>query len=273
MATYFIGDIQSCFNEFKLLLAQIDFNHHRDTLYLVGDLIGRGPQPKETLDYLIAHQSSIHTVLGNHDLHFLAVAAGIKQNNPSNKFDPLLNSNNLATYVNYLRQQPLAKYLESRQVFISHAGLPPQWDIPTAMAQSKQVEQLLKSDHYQQLLQVMYGNGINQWNENASNRDKAVFTINALTRMRFCHSDYQLDFSNKLSPTQNDNVNLIPWFEMKHQLAPQQRLIFGHWASLMGKTNNPKYIALDTGCLWGSWLTCWQLENNHFFRQKSLQIC
>lgn len=271
MADYFVGDIQGCFDELDLLLRQLRFNHQRDHLYLVGDLIGRGPQAKETLDFLIAHQASIHPVLGNHDLHFLAIFHGIKKSKKSDKYDNLLDEPCLDKYIEYLRNLPLIINLPEHNIVMCHAGITPQWDLTTAIKQAKKVEDWLAGDQYTTLLSAMYNNKINDWRNCTSPIEEAIFTINSLTRMRYCFKDNSLDFKENGSPANNTNSFLIPWFKQQTHLPTQYRIIFGHWASLLGHTKNLQFIALDTGCLWGEHLTAWSLKSNQYFQQKSLQ--
>ncbi|MGB0898649.1 MAG: symmetrical bis(5'-nucleosyl)-tetraphosphatase [Psychrobium sp.] len=269
MATYFIGDLQACFDEFILLLEQIEFDHQQDQLYLVGDLIGRGPKPKETLDYLIQHQFSIKSVLGNHDLHFLAVANNIKTNKDNDNFSPLLESARLNDYINYLRAQPLIRLLKDNELVVCHAGITPQWSLETAVTQASRVNAKLTSPHYKDLLEAMYNN-IADWQQCKTQQDELIFAINTLTRMRYCNEQGHLEFMTKVAPEENSNPTLTPWFNQQHSLISNQKIIFGHWASILGNTNHPQFIALDTGCLWGNWLTCWRYEDNSFFYQKSL---
>lgn len=271
MADYFIGDIQGCFDELDLLLRQLRFNHQVDHLYLVGDLIGRGPQAQETLDFLISHQSSIHPVLGNHDLHFLAICHGIKKPKDSDKFEQILNSQHLPRYVNYLRHLPLIIELPKHKVIMCHAGISPQWDLITARKQAKDVTDWLIGDQLPTLLSAMYNNDINDWPSCTSPLEKAIFSINSLTRMRYCFNNNKLDFQENDSPSNNTNPSLTPWYTQQINLPTQYKVVFGHWASLLGHTNNPQFIALDTGCLWGEYLTAWALKSNKYFKQKSLQ--
>lgn len=271
MAHYFIGDIQGCYDELDLLLKKIKFNHQSDHLYLVGDLIGRGPQAVETLNFLMSHQQSIHPVLGNHDLHFLAISQGIKNSKVSDKYDKALSSPNLTKYIDYLRHQPLLIDLPHLNIIVSHAGISPQWNIMTAKKQAQRVEQHLSGPDYYSLLMAMYDNKINDWTACHSPLQQAIFTINSLTRMRYCHLDGTLDFTTNCAPADNTNDNIISWFDCNLSTLSGQRLIFGHWAALMGTTNKANLLALDTGCLWGNWLTAWCAETNAFFQQKSLQ--
>ena len=270
MANFFVGDIQGCFDELRLLLAKINFNHEQDHLYLVGDLIGRGPQAKETLDFLMQHQQSMHPVLGNHDLHFLAISQGIKQAKQGDKFNELLSSTHLSQYVDYLRNQPLLIILPEDNIVITHAGISPQWDVATAAEQASIVQNWLSGDNFITLLTTMYNNDINHWNECVTSTQRAVFTINALTRMRYCYNDGRLDFSTNCAPHKNTDLALKPWFDFN--LTPSDNtLVFGHWAALLGQTGQHKIIALDTGCLWGNLMTIWQSSTNTYFNQKSLQ--
>ncbi|MDP2559584.1 symmetrical bis(5'-nucleosyl)-tetraphosphatase [Psychrobium sp. 1_MG-2023] len=270
MATYFIGDIQACYSELELLLKKIAFNPQRDKLYLAGDLVGRGPQPCEVLDFVLLHRDSVHTVLGNHDLHFLAVSQGIKPLNANDNFSPLLNSPNRAQYIDFLRCQPLLISLDNDNLILSHAGITPQWTLPIAKAMAKKVSQQLQSTQWLDLLKAMYNNQLNSWNQDLTEQQQAIFSISALTRMRYCHHDGQLNFTEKCSPNKLTDHSLVPWFNVN---APSHssKLIFGHWAALLGETASTQHIALDTGCLWGNHLTAWSLEENKFFQQKSLQ--
>jgi bis(5'-nucleosyl)-tetraphosphatase (symmetrical) len=272
MATYFIGDIQGCFDEFMLLLNKVNFNHHCDRLYLTGDLIGRGPDSLATLEYVTQHQDSIKTVLGNHDLHFLAISCGIKQAKPSDKFEQLLASPKLAYFVDYLRHQPLLIELPDEQLIVTHAGLSPQWDLATLTSAACAVETQLRQPDFSQLLSQMYCNEPNNWLDSSSKLQRSIYAINALTRMRYCYQDGSLDFSQKCPPAQLEDSRLRPWFEIDNASLDQVRIIFGHWASLLGVTTHPNAIALDTGCLWGYHLSAWCLESQQLVQQKSHRL-
>ena len=272
MATYFIGDIQGCFDELMLLLKKLNFDHHQDRLYLTGDLIGRGPNALETLDFITRHQASISTVLGNHDLHFLAISCGIKQAKPSDKFDQLLDSPRLKFFVDYLRHQPLLIELPQHQLVITHAGISPQWDLTAAKQAAIVVEKHLKSENYSELLNAMYCNQPSNWHSCNSALERSIYTINALTRMRYCYDDGQLELTQKCPPSQQSDPKLQPWFYLANPVLEQTKIIFGHWASLEGTTNNPQALALDTGCLWGQYLSAWHLEENIIIQQSSLML-
>jgi len=266
MASYFIGDIQGCFDEFEQLLTLIDFCPQNDTLYLAGDLIGRGPRSLATLEFVVAHQDCIHTVLGNHDLHFLAIANGIKAAKKSDCFDVLLASPQLATFVDYLRQQPLLINFPQHKLVLTHAGITPQWDLDTAIDAANNVSKQLTSKDYCTLLTQMYIGNNDDWSAANSELSKTIFAINALTRMRYCFRDGQLDFTTNCAPQQCLEPTLSPWFTLPSRLPADYTVLFGHWASLIGITNAKQFIALDTGCLWGNYLTAWRLEDQEIFQ-------
>lgn len=261
MATYFIGDVQGCFSEFQALLAKIKFNASQDTIYLAGDLIGRGLQSLQTLEFISQHPDCIRCVLGNHDLHFLAIANGIKRAKPSDRFDELLASPNLPNLINYLRQQPLLIHLPEFKLVLTHAGFSPLWSLDTAINAAQAVSDKLKQQDYANLLKQMYIGKNDHWPEAVTATDKLIFAINALTRIRYCYRDGRLDFNEKVAPIDCQNNKLIPWFKLPSQLPEDYLALFGHWASLMGQTHSSQFIGLDTGCLWGNHLTAWRLED------------
>jgi len=265
MASYFIGDVQGCFDEFEALLDKIDFCPDTDQIYLAGDVIGRGPKSLEMLEFITKHQDSIHTVLGNHDIHFLSIANGIKNAKPSDRFDALLLSPRLSFFVDYLRQQPLLIDLPQHKLVLTHAGITPQWDLATAIDAAQRVSQQLQAADYTVLLTKMYAGNHDNWLAADTTLAKNIVAINALTRMRYCFNDGTLELIENCEPALSTNELLTPWYELPSRMPSDYRLIFGHWASLMGKTGHPKFIALDTGCLWGNYLTAWRLEDQALF--------
>ena len=271
MSDYFIGDIQGCFKGLQKALATVEFTHGKDTLWLTGDLIARGEDSLATLDFLTKHQSSVKTVLGNHDLHFLAVANGIKRPNPKDNLAPLLDSPRLEYYVDWLRNQPLILELPTQAGFMTHAGLPPRWSADTAAKWAEHLHEQLRSSDYSAFLPHMYGNEPAAWGEDLDNLEKLKFTINGLTRMRFCSNDGTLNFADKTSPNidahEHQMSHLIPWYEYEPERFSHQKWVFGHWAALMGKTDNPNVIGLDTGYVWGNFLTILHWQN-----QKKIEI-
>lgn len=271
MANYFIGDIQGCFDGLQRGLAQVGFSTSKDTLWLTGDLIARGSDSLATLDFLYKNQDSVKTVLGNHDLHFLAVANNLKKPNPNDLLEPLLKSKKLGKYVDWLRQQPLIETLPNSEGFMTHAGLPPHWSSAKAEKWAGKVHAELSGKNYINFIADMYGNRPNLWHDCNSKAEKLRFTVNALTRMRYCSKDGALNFSQKGSPNKLSEStetglsdNLIPWFEYAPERFDKTVWVFGHWASLMGKTSNANVIALDTGYVWGNYLTIMKFKTREF---------
>lgn len=253
MSTYLVGDIQGCFDDLTQLLDQAGFNPACDELWLTGDLVARGPQSLETLRFVKSLGDRATTVLGNHDLHLLAVAEGIAKNKPKDKLQPLLDAPDRDELLHWLRHQPLLAEHPHHDFVMSHAGIPPQWDLSQSRDAAREVEQCLQSDRYLWLLENMYGNGPDTWQPTLHGIERYRYIINAFTRMRFCYPDGRLDMACKLAPAQIDHHELLPWFSLPRQ-AIGKTMIFGHWAALMGHQDE-QVIGLDTGCVWGNSLT------------------
>lgn len=268
MANYFIGDIQGCFDELILLLEKASFDKSTDCLWVAGDMVARGSQSLQTIEYLMSLGESVKVVLGNHDLHLLATYEGIKKVKSKDQLDDLLNSPNVSAIMDWIAKQPLLQKLPNENVYMSHAGLAPQWTIKDAIKQAKNIHQKLTSKDRKKWLARMYGELPNNWNMAQSNEEKFRYSINALTRMRFCHLNGDLEFQCKESP-QSAPSSLKPWFELSNQLTDNY-WVFGHWAALMGVSSNKKVYALDTGCVWGNHLTLLRWEDKQVFTQQSL---
>lgn len=271
MANYIIGDLQGCLLELDILLAEVAFRPSRDHLWLTGDLVARGPDSLGCLRRVMALGNAATTVLGNHDLHLLAVANGIGRPKAADKVMPVLNAADSGDLLYWLRQQPLlaeykpaeyqptvANVNPARGFVMTHAGIPPQWSIEQARVAARSAEVELRSNDYKERLAQMYGNFPDFWLPDFSPVEQLRFTINAFTRMRLCYADGRLDF------TQNGDANsapsnLTPWFTQR-QDRQDPPLIFGHWAALEGECAVPDIHALDTGCVWGSSMTllCWE---------------
>ncbi|WP_394206019.1 symmetrical bis(5'-nucleosyl)-tetraphosphatase [Shewanella waksmanii] len=272
MATYFVGDIQGCFDELIAVLAKVDFNASKDELWAVGDLVARGPGSLQTLQYLHDLGDSAKVVLGNHDLHLMAVYNGIKRANPKDNLQQLLTAPNITTLIDWLRLQPLYRYDAQSQLIMSHAGVPPHWDLAKLQQQANSVSQVLQSkDYLQQLIVHMYGDAIDHDQGDLSELSQHIYCINALTRMRYLHQDGRLDFACKTPPSDVNDPRLTPWFEHPSLTHPKFTLVFGHWAALMGKVQQPGLQALDTGCCWGEHLTLWHKEADQKITQKRLK--
>lgn len=268
MATYFIGDIQGCYSELIALLKQVDFNPRIDELWVAGDMIARGPDSLKTLQYLISQGSAIKAVLGNHDLHFLAIHAGIKKAKPNDKLDKLLCSKDLPIIIDWLKKQPLLRKLPHEDVYMSHAGFPPQWTIETCLKQAKSAEKKIQSSQSNQWLLNMYGEKPNDWHKVKTKQEQFRYTVNALTRMRYCFSDGRLEFDCKNSPIDAPE-HLKPWFEIHPQKPKSTQWVFGHWAALMGNVSRNNIYALDTGCVWGGHLTLLRWEDKQIFKENA----
>jgi len=272
MAIYLVGDIQGCLQELKALLAQAAFNPEQDQLYLAGDVVARGPQSLETLKFLISLKDSAKMVLGNHDLHLLAVAAGIKKANPKDRLEQILQAPDLPDLIDWLANQPLLRQLPGEETYISHAGLSPQWRIKDAVREAARAGEKLKGPDREHWLQQMYGNSPDNWQQAKTETEKFRYTINAFTRMRYCREDLSLEFSCKETP-EHAPKDIFPWYQLNQQL-DSANWIFGHWASLMGQCPHNNLYALDTGCVWGNHLTLLRWHDKQvFIEQSHTHIC
>jgi bis(5'-nucleosyl)-tetraphosphatase (symmetrical) len=265
MAIYFVGDIQGCYHELRALLAQVAFSPETDQLWLAGDLVARGPDSLKTLRYIKALGNSARVVLGNHDLHLLAIYGGLKKAKASDFFDELLAAADVDELMDWLASQPLIQKLPNENVYMSHAGLPPFWTPAEAMEQAKDVNIKLASALRNDWLAIMYGEEPNLWSLAKSAYEKFRVTVNSLTRMRYCQLDYGLEFSCKLSVEQAP-AHIKPWFEFT-QKQTDYSWIFGHWASLMGHCPVDNLYALDTGCVWGGHLTLLRWSDKQLFTE------
>jgi len=271
MAHYFVGDVQGCNAELQLLLQKVDFNPSKDQLWAVGDLIARGTESLATLRFFQSLEDSAKVVLGNHDLHLLALHGKLKRVSRKDHLEELLNAPDIDHLVHWIRQQPLVRTLPEHNIIMTHAGVPPQWDIATLEHEAKQVSLALQQDDYlTELIAKMFTNEAEQWSPALTGITRLRYCMNALTRMRYLHLDGRLDFMCKVPPNEQHSAQLQPWFEFPSRTASQYTLVFGHWAALMGQTNTDRFIALDTGCCWGEHLTLWHLEKNELITQEKL---
>ncbi len=270
MATYIVGDIQGCLDELQLLLTNVEFSPQQDTLWLAGDLVARGPKSLETLRFVKSLGDSAKVVLGNHDLHLLAVCLGLYSPKPKDKTAPILTANDKQELMHWIRQQPLLA--EHDEFVMCHAGISPQWDLATARDNAKEIETLLQSDKWSWLIENMYENQPDYWDPQLTGLARYRYIINAYTRMRFCFQNGRLDMQCKLPPSQVHDDTLTPWFDVPERIELEKTVIFGHWAALEGCDNpQKKVIGLDTGCVWGGNLTMLRWEDKHYFRQPALR--
>lgn len=268
MAIYFVGDIQGCYSELKALLKQVNFSAKNDQLWVAGDMVARGPDSYKTLKYLMSLGDSVKAVLGNHDLHLLAIYAGIKKAKNSDFFDTLLSAPDVKKLINWLAKQPLLRKLPNEDVYMSHAGLPPQWTITEAIKAAEFAQKKIRSPQRDKWLAKMYGEKPNDWHKAETKTEKFRYTINGLTRMRYCFISGELEFNCKVAPKDAAN-NIKPWFELTTNQIQKSQWVFGHWASLMGKINVKGLYALDTGCVWGGHLTLLRWHDKAIFIEQS----
>jgi bis(5'-nucleosyl)-tetraphosphatase (symmetrical) len=259
MATYAIGDIQGCYQSLRKLLNKIGFRPGHDRLLLAGDLINRGPQSLETMQFVLQNQDSIQCVLGNHDLHYLAVANHCQTPRKSDTFQDILNSAINDEICYWLSRQPLAHFEPEFNALLVHAGLPNTWSIKEVLSRSNEVSKTLQSAARYQFYVSMYGNQPDQWSDSLAGVDRLRFITNALTRMRYCRSDGRLELTDKSAP-KNPADTLVPWFEFNNSNF-DGKILFGHWAALQGVCERPRHFALDTGCVWGGQLTALRLND------------
>ena len=262
MATYAIGDIQGCYHSFQHLLERIDFNFSRDRLWLVGDIINRGSGSLETLRWIYRHQSAVTMVLGNHDLHALAVAEGFVFQHKHDTLQSILAAPDRAELLHWLRHQPMLHAADG--YLMVHAGLLPQWDVGQALALGAEVESALRDESYRDFLAHMYGNQPAGWDESLRGMDRLRLITNAMTRLRACTVDGQMDFRFK-GELDDMPAGLMPWFEVPDRRSRNADIIFGHW-SAMGLQRCLHLFALDSGCLWGGQLTALRLQDRQIFQ-------
>jgi len=264
MRTFIVGDIQGCLKPLQCLLEQAGFDSGNDELWSVGDIVNRGPDSLATLRFLKSLGNRFRMVLGNHDLHLLAIAFGSKQARKGDTVSEILSAADRNELLDWLRHQPLL-YRHNNAVLV-HAGIPPLWSIEKAAALAGEVETVLRSDRAIEFFDAMYGNSPDCWNDELSGMERLRVITNYLTRMRVCRSDSTLDLSFK-EGLDTMPAGFLPWFD--HRSASKQDgdtdIFFGHWAALPAQTYHVRYHALDSGCVWGKQLTLYELATRKRF--------
>lgn len=258
MTTWVVGDVHGCADELEALLEKVRFDTAHDELWLVGDLINRGPRSLGALR--LARSLNATMVLGNHDLHFLAVAAGAQKAKRSDTILPILDAPDAAELIEWMRHRPLLVTSQDSAVCMVHAGILPQWSLDEAQRYAGEAEAALRGAEWQLLMQHLYGNAPDRFNESLRGWDRLRAILNVFSRMRFIDRTGRLDFSAKLGP-QSAPRGFNPWFQYRR--SDSLRLVFGHWAALEGRTPGAQIAceALDTGCAWGGALTALALES------------
>ncbi|MEI7614772.1 MAG: symmetrical bis(5'-nucleosyl)-tetraphosphatase [Betaproteobacteria bacterium] len=262
MATYAIGDIQGCFGSLLRLLERCAFDPARDKLWLVGDLVNRGPRSLETVRFVRDLGDAAITVLGNHDLSLLMAAEGFGKRGKGDTFDDILDAPDRDELLDWLRQQPLC-HLEGGYCLV-HAGLLPQWRVGQARALASEVEAVLRGSQWRELLAQMWGSEPASWQDSLEGWARLRVIINAMTRMRFCSPQGVMDFKVK-GEVEKAPKGFMPWFEVPGRRSADSVLITGHWSAL-GLKIMPNLLAIDSGCLWGGALTAIRLEDRVVFQ-------
>ncbi len=260
MSTYAVGDLQGCLDPLKCLLEKVAFDPAKDRLWLVGDLVNRGPKSLETLRFLFAMRNSLTCLLGNHDLHLLAVAHNIERLKRHDTLQEILAAPERDDLLDWLRRQKLLHYDEQRDIAMVHAGIPPQWTLQKALRLAAEVEAALQDDaRLLPFLDGMYGNEPACWAKDLHGIERLRVITNYLTRMRFCTADGTLDLKSK-EGVETVPPGYAPWFSHPHRRTHGQKIIFGHWAALEGQCHEAGLSALDSGCVWGGHMTLMNID-------------
>jgi bis(5'-nucleosyl)-tetraphosphatase (symmetrical) len=270
MATYIIGDIQGCSDALQQLLDQCRFDPAHDRLVCAGDLVARGPDSLGTLRLIRSLGEAATSVLGNHDLHLLALAQGIGK--ARDGLDAILHAPDAAELLHWLATRPLAWYHDATDTLVVHAGLAPQWSVPVALALAAEAQAMLAQPPSRaDFMPRMYGNEPARWQDDLRGDARLRFIINCLTRARYCSVDGDFEFSEKGGPGQQA-PHLLPWFAVPGRRSADHRIVFGHWSTL-GQVAWPAHQVwgLDTGCVWGGALTALRLEDDAIFASPCRQ--
>jgi bis(5'-nucleosyl)-tetraphosphatase (symmetrical) len=257
LPVFVIGDLQGCKGELDLLLDRIEAEAPRARLVFVGDLVNRGPDSLGCLRRIRAMADRAQIVLGNHDLHLLAVANGIRPRGRSDTLEALLAAPDLHDLLQWLRQQPLSLMAEGH--LIVHAGVLPQWTTEQTLALADEVSTVLRGSDWLDFLAQMYGNEPAQWHDDLQGDDRLRCIVNGLTRLRFCTAQGEMEFATKEGPEQPP-PGYMPWFDVPERLTQETTIVFGHWSTL-GLILRPNVIGLDTGCVWGGKLSALRLSD------------
>lgn len=259
MAVYAIGDVQGCYSQLLRLLEKIEFDPANDDLWFCGDLVNRGPESLQSLRFIKSLGEHAVTVLGNHDLHLLALYHSKQTLDKHDSLSQLLTSPDCDELIHWLQSRPMVYYDASLKTAIVHAGIHPGWNLRQTLSLSSELERVLQGEACALFFEKMYGDMPDAWADDLTGFDRLRCITNVLTRMRFLTPDTRLDFEAKGVPQQHGNPNLIPWFNVNSQLEPNIRVVFGHWATLPTGAYG-RYYAIDGGCIWGGCFTALQLD-------------
>jgi len=268
VAIYAIGDIQGCYDELMALLEKINFDAANDRLWFSGDLVNRGPKSLQVLRFVKSLDDRAVTVLGNHDLHLLALSQGNSSHYKHGTLDEILHAPDRRELIEWLRHRPVMYHHEKRGYSLIHAGLAPQWDLATARRCAHELEAALRGPGFHDFCQKMYGNQPDLWRDNLDGMERLRFITNAFTRLRYCTPDGRLSMRDKGTPGSQSNGSL-PWYQAPGRATRNDRILFGHWSTL-GYRQVENVWCLDSGCLWGGKLTALRLGKNQ--KPKPLQL-
>jgi len=258
MTTYAIGDVQGCYDELQALLDEVKFDFRQDTLWITGDLVNRGPRSLEVLRFIKSLGECAVTVLGNHDLHLLAVAYGHEPPKKGDTLASILEAPDRDELLDWLRMRPLIHYDESRHLSLVHAGIAPQWTLQEALAYAHEAETALRADTFNDFLMNMYGNQPEQWSPELKNWDRLRFIVNCFTRLRYVNGNGRLKLKVKGAPGSQPK-GCLPWFQAPQRQTQNDKILFGHWSTL-GFYNADNVVGLDGGCIWGGKLTAINID-------------
>lgn len=258
MSTYAIGDVQGCMRALETLLERIDFDATRDRLWFTGDLVNRGPDSLAVLRFVMGLGERAVTVLGNHDLHLLAVAARARTPRPEDRLEEVLRSPERDRLLTWLRERPLLHHDERLGLTLIHAGLLPAWDLALARECAREVETVLRGPDHAELLRHMYGETPASWQPSLEGWERLRVVINAFTRLRYCDHAGRMVLG-PVGPPGSQPPGLMPWFHVPGRRSRGLRVLFGHWSAL-GAWQGEGVISLDSGCCWGRALTAAHLE-------------
>ena len=260
MALYLIGDVQGCNSALGRLLDDIAFSPSRDTLYLLGDLVNRGPDSLGVLRRLKALDGAARCLLGNHDLHLLAIAHGVRATSRGDTVRDVLDAPDRSALLDWLRQQSMALQLSvaGHRLLLVHAGVLPDWTADQTLALAAELQDVLRAPTYGSFLNAMYGNTPTHWSESLRGAERLRVIVNALTRLRFCDAQGHMEFESKEGPGQAP-TGFMPWFDVPGRRTAQDTVVFGHWSTL-GPLARRDVVAMDTGCVWGGCLSALRLD-------------
>ncbi|NOZ54007.1 MAG: symmetrical bis(5'-nucleosyl)-tetraphosphatase [Gammaproteobacteria bacterium] len=262
MTTYAIGDVQGCHTELQALLEKINFNIKQDTLWFAGDIVNRGPQSLDVLRFIKSLGDRAITVLGNHDLHLLAVACGKSKLHKRDTLLPILKAKDKVELLHWLRHRPLLHYDKQLNTILVHAGLAPEWNLKQAKCCARELENILRSDRYVEYFSHMYGNKPNRWHAELSGWERLRFITNCFTRLRYVTKEGKLCLNAK-GPLGSHAKGCLPWFQVDGRQCSNKTIIFGHWSTLgfynavnvSDASTFANVVGIDSGCLWGGMLT------------------